>query len=160
MRYGAHCSMQHDQGFFTRSHWTPPSGDYSLRIAPAATRAIINITIMQNIPTLLAVLMAIAMRRYYTMRIARWRRFMALVKATKRRHRASTCSDRHHLDMPAPISGVYFIVKLLKKSSSCPNNNRGVTHQTETDEKQLNNMSEYFVGVVNIVFNRYNNRFL
>ena len=51
-----------------------------------------------------------------------------------------------------------FIVKSLKKSSSCPNNNRGVTHQT--DEKHLNNMSEYFVGVVNLVFNRYNNRFL
>jgi hypothetical protein len=33
-----------------------------------------------------------------------------------------------------------------------------VTHQT--DEKHLNNMSEYFVGVVNIVFNRYNNCFL
>ena len=28
------------------------------------------------------------------------------------------------------------------------------------DEKHLNNMSEYFVGVANIVFNRYNNRFL
>ncbi len=50
--------------------------------------------------------------------------------------------------MPTPISGVYFIVKLLKKSSSYPNNNRGVTHQT--DEKHLNKMSEYFVGVVNI----------
>ena len=46
--------------------------------------------------------------------------------------------------MPTPISGVYFIIKLLKKSSSCPNNNRGVTHQT--DEKHLNNMSEYFAG--------------
>ncbi len=34
-----------------------------------------------------------------------------------------------------------------------PNNNRGVTYQT--DEKHLNNMSKYFVGVVNIVFNRY-----
>ena len=31
-----------------------------------------------------------------------------------------------------------------------PNNNRGVTYQT--DEKFLNNMSEYFVWVVNIVF--------
>jgi len=30
----------------------------------------------------------------------------------------------------------------------------------QTDEKHLNNMSEYFVGVVNIAFNRYNNRFL
>ena len=39
-----------------------------------------------------------------------------------------------------------------------PNNNRGVTYQT--DEKHLNNMSEYFVGVVNIVFNRYKFRFL
>jgi hypothetical protein len=39
-----------------------------------------------------------------------------------------------------------------------PNNNRGVTHQT--DEKQLHNMSKYFVGVVNVVFNRYINRFL
>jgi hypothetical protein len=39
-----------------------------------------------------------------------------------------------------------------------PNNNRGVTYQT--DEKHLNNMPEYFVGVVNTAFNRYNNRFL
>ncbi len=30
----------------------------------------------------------------------------------------------------------------------------------QTDEKHLNNMSEYFVGVVNIAFNLYNNRFL
>ena len=30
--------MQHVQ-IFTGSHWTLPSGDYSLRIAPAATRA-------------------------------------------------------------------------------------------------------------------------
>jgi hypothetical protein len=57
--------MQHDQGF-TRSHWTPPSGDYSLRIAPAAARATINTAIMQNIPTLMAISMVIVMRRYYT----------------------------------------------------------------------------------------------
>jgi hypothetical protein len=29
--------MQHDQ-CFTGSHWTPPSGDYSLHIAQAAAR--------------------------------------------------------------------------------------------------------------------------
>jgi len=39
-----------------------------------------------------------------------------------------------------------------------PNNNRGVTYQT--NEKQLNNLSLYFVGVVNIEFNRFHNRFL
>jgi hypothetical protein len=40
-------------------------GDYSLRIAQAATRATINSAIMKHVPSLLAVLMAIAMRRYY-----------------------------------------------------------------------------------------------
>jgi hypothetical protein len=37
-----------------------PLGDYSLYIAPAAARATINTTIMQNVLTLLVVLMAIA----------------------------------------------------------------------------------------------------
>jgi len=124
----------------------------TLHIAPAATRATIITMIMQNVPTLLAVSMAIAMRQYYTPHIAQWRRFVAFIKATKRHHRVSTCSDRHQSDMPTPISGVCFIVKSLKKISSCPNNNRGVTHQT--DDKHKNNMSEYYVGVVNIAFNR------
>jgi hypothetical protein len=60
--------------------------------------------------------------------------------------------------MPTTILGVYFIVKSLKKSSSCPNNNRGVTHQT--DEKHLNNMSEYLYGLVNLGFNWYTNSFV
>jgi hypothetical protein len=54
--------MQHDQGF-TGSHWTLPSGDYLLRISQAAARVTINIKIMGHEPTLLAVLMAIMMRR-------------------------------------------------------------------------------------------------
>jgi hypothetical protein len=62
-------------------------------IAPAAARATINTTIMQNVPTLLAVTMAITMRRYYTAHIVQWRRFMAFIKATKRHHRTGTCSD-------------------------------------------------------------------
>jgi hypothetical protein len=33
-----HCPMQHVQGY-SRSHWMPPLGNYSLRIAQAATRA-------------------------------------------------------------------------------------------------------------------------
>ena len=83
---------------------------------------------------------------------------MAFIKVPKHHHQVSTCSDRHQSDMPTPISGVYFIVKLSKKSLICPNNNRGVTHQP--DEKHLHYMSEYFVGVVNIAFNHYNNRFV
>jgi hypothetical protein len=56
-----HCLMQHAQSFI-RSHWTPPSGDYLLCIAPVAARVTINITMMQYVPTLLAVSMVIAMR--------------------------------------------------------------------------------------------------
>jgi len=54
VQYVAHRLMQHDQGF-TGSQWTPPSGDYSLRIAQAAARATINSLIMKHVPTLLAV---------------------------------------------------------------------------------------------------------
>jgi hypothetical protein len=38
VQYKAYCSRQHVQGY-SGSHWTVPSGDYSLRIAPAAARA-------------------------------------------------------------------------------------------------------------------------
>ena len=61
--------MRHVQGY-TRSHWTLPSGNYSLRIAPVAARATINKTTMQNVPSLLAILMVIAMLRYYTVHSA------------------------------------------------------------------------------------------
>jgi hypothetical protein len=58
-----HCLMQHAQGFIG-SHWTPtpPSGDYLLCIAPVAARVTINTTMMQYVPTLLAISMVIAMR--------------------------------------------------------------------------------------------------
>jgi hypothetical protein len=42
-QYRQHCSMQHVQGY-PGSHWTPPSGDYLLCIAPAAARATENKT--------------------------------------------------------------------------------------------------------------------
>ena len=61
--------MQHVQGY-TGSHWTPPSGDYSLHIALAATRATENKTTMCHVPTLMAISVVIAMQRYYTARIA------------------------------------------------------------------------------------------
>jgi hypothetical protein len=69
--------MQHVQGY-TGSHWTPPSGDYLLRIALAAARTA-NKTTMYYVPTLMAISVVIAMRRYYTARIARWRRFRTFI---------------------------------------------------------------------------------
>ena len=43
------------------------------------------------------------MRRYDTARIARWRRFVAFIKATKRRHQASSCSNIIKPDTPTPV---------------------------------------------------------
>ncbi len=43
--------------------------------------------------TLLSISMAVVVRRYYTARIAQWGKSMAFLKATNRRHRASTHSD-------------------------------------------------------------------
>jgi hypothetical protein len=91
-QYMRHCPMQHVQGY-TGSHWMLPSGNYSLRIAPAAARATANKTTMQNAPTLLAVLMATMMRQYNNERMAQWRSFMAFIKATKRCHQVSTRFD-------------------------------------------------------------------
>ncbi len=62
-------------------------------LAPYRAMETINKTTMQNEPSLLAFLMAIAMRWYYTAHIAGWWRFVAFIKATKRHHRASTRSD-------------------------------------------------------------------
>jgi hypothetical protein len=68
-QYRRHRSMRHVQGY-SLSHWMPASGAYLLRIAPASARAIIKKQQSNNTPTLLAVLMAIAMQQYDTARIA------------------------------------------------------------------------------------------
>jgi len=44
-QYMRHLTMHHVQGY-TGSHWTPPSGDYSLRIASAVARVTANKTSM------------------------------------------------------------------------------------------------------------------
>ena len=138
VQYCVHLLMQHDQ-CYTRSHWMPPSGNYSLGITPAAPRATINTTIMQNVPTLLAVSMAIAMRHYYTARIARWqwRRFVAFINATIGRALAPIASTGHAY----PYFRGIFHRQIVEKSLSCPNNNRGVTYQT--DEKPLNSRQRH-----------------
>jgi hypothetical protein len=88
VQYEVHCPMQHVQ-CYTGSHWTLPLGDYLLHIAPAAARATTNKTTTKVSPTLLAILMAAAVRRYDTARIAQWRRSRALVEAT-----ATGCCQR------------------------------------------------------------------
>jgi len=64
-----HRPMQHVQGSIG-SHWMLPLGNYLLHIALAAARVTINKTTMQNVPTLLVLLMAIAMWGYYCLGVA------------------------------------------------------------------------------------------
>jgi hypothetical protein len=49
-----------------------------------------------NTPKKLAVLMAAAMRRYVTVHIAQWRRFRALLDATKPHHQASIAANSYN----------------------------------------------------------------
>jgi hypothetical protein len=57
--------MQNVQGYI-RSQWLPSLGDYSLYIALEAARVAGKPTTMKNTPSLLAILMAVAVRRYNT----------------------------------------------------------------------------------------------
>ena len=100
-----------------------------------------------NTPTKLTVLMAIAMRRYNTAHIARWRRSRASLEATGCHHWAKkTCSNRYQLDMPTPFF-LFFSSSVANKDNKttriAPNNNKGMT-----DEKHLTSLIEYFDGGV------------
>jgi hypothetical protein len=64
-QYRWHFPMWHVQGY-SGSHWALPSGNYLLRIAPAATRATANKTMTKKLPKRLAILMAAVVRRYNT----------------------------------------------------------------------------------------------
>ncbi len=55
--------MQHVQGY-TGSHWMPPTGNYSLCIAPVVARVAGKTTTMKNTFTLLVVPMAMGVCWY------------------------------------------------------------------------------------------------
>ena len=112
----------------------------------AAARATANEMTMLHVSTLLTIWMAVAVCRYYTPHLARWRRSQAFINATKHPHWASTCSDSINWTHLPMILWVYFIVKLLTKGSSCPNNNRGMTHQP--DGNNLSKTTGYLVGLL------------
>jgi hypothetical protein len=114
-QYRRHHLIQHDQGH-TKCPWTPPSGNYLLHIAPAAARATANKQQSKNTPTLLAILMTIAMRRYDAAHIAQWRRSRASLEATGCHHQA-TCSDSINRTCQHRFLPMFFIVKLSKKAT-------------------------------------------
>ena len=70
-----------------------------------------------NTPTKLAVSMAIAMRRYDTACIARWRGSRASLEATGCHHRASTRSDSMQSDIPTPVLSDVFHRQIVEKAT-------------------------------------------
>ncbi len=68
-----------------------------------------------NTPKKQAVLMAMVMRRYVTVHIAQWRRFRALLDATKRRHWASIAADGYNRSCMCQFFTSFFIVNSYKK---------------------------------------------
>jgi hypothetical protein len=68
-----------------------------------------------NAPKKVAVLMAMATRQYVTVHIARWRRFRALLDATKRHHWASIAANHCNRSCMCRFFLSFFIVNLYKK---------------------------------------------
>jgi hypothetical protein len=106
--------MQHVQGY-TGNHYTLPSGNYLLCIAPAVARATGKQMAMKNTPSLLAVLMVMTMRRHYvTACIPRWRRSRASLEGTGHRHWASINYDYIKGTYHCRVFVVFFIINTLK----------------------------------------------
>ncbi len=87
-----------------------------------------------NTPTKLAVLMAMAMHRYVTARIARWRRSRASLEDTERHHRVSIMSDNINWTWLWQFFQCFHRQNRRKRSrvdSKNPVFNRGMTYQTK-----------------------------
>ncbi len=133
VQYEAHRPMQHIQGY-SRSHWTPALGNYLLCIAPAATRATGKQTTINKYTYKLAILMAMAMRRYVTAHNARWRRSSALLEATGRHHRVNIMSDNIKGTWLRCFFDVFHCQnrrKRLRVDAKTAVFNRGMTYQTK-----------------------------
>ncbi len=87
-----------------------------------------------NTPTELAVLMAMAMHQYVTVRIAQWRRSRAVLEATGRYHWASIAADRTHQTCMRQFLPVFSLSTHRKRSrvdAKAPVFNRGMTYWTK-----------------------------
>ncbi len=132
-QYRQHRPMRHIPGYSGR-YWTPPSGNYLLRITLAAARATANKKRQKNLPKRLAILMASAVRRYNTPHIAQQRRFKALLDATKHRHQVSIATNSCNWSSLPCFFSSFFIVNLYKRSqvnAKAPVFNRGIGYQTK-----------------------------
>jgi hypothetical protein len=113
-RHRRHRPIEGVQGF-TRSHWTPLSGEYSERIAPDGRRGRMPKKNDEKVSYLQVVSLALSVRRYVTKRIDRRRRSRAIREATGRRLRASRAADSRPSDIFFRDFFSFFIVGRLKR---------------------------------------------
>ncbi len=100
-----------------------------------------------NTPKKVAVLMAMAMRRYVTARIARWRKFRASLEATGRRHQASIMSDNINWTWLRRFFWCFHRQNRRKRSrvdAKTPVFSRGMTYQSK--QKGLTKVSNIALG--------------
>ncbi len=100
-----------------------------------------------NTPKKVAVLMAMAMCRYVTARIAQWRRSRASLEATGRRHRASIISNNINRTWLRHFFLCFHHQNHRKRSRVDAKTlvfNRGVTYQLK--QKGLMKVSTQFIG--------------
>jgi hypothetical protein len=100
-----------------------------------------------NTPKKVAVLMAMAMRRYITACIARWRRFRALLEVTGRRHWASIMSNNINWTWLRRFFLMFSSSNRRKKSrvdAKTPVFNKSMTYQSK--QKGLTKVSIYCIG--------------
>jgi hypothetical protein len=150
VQYGVNFPMQHVQGY-TRSHWLPPLGNYSLRITPPAARTTINKTTMKKYTHIAGHFDGHGggSVQYH----AQWRRIMAFLEATGCCHWASICSNNSKGTCQCRfLCYVSFSTcwKRAQNKKMAPNNNRGMACQT--DVKHFSTTVGYLVGGVNIAF--------
>ncbi len=104
-----------------------------------------------NTPTLLAILMAVVMRRYVTAHFAQWRKSRASLEPTGCPHWASIMSNNIKRTWLRCFFFVFhhrYRTKRLRVDTKTPVSNRGMTYQTK--EKGFIKVSTYFVGEVTL----------
>ncbi len=97
------------------SHWKMPLGKYSHPIAPADDRVRMQTKNDEKASYLPAVLLAVAVRRYDTKGIARWRGTRATPEATGCCHRASIAADRMNRSRKSHFFPSFFIIDPMKR---------------------------------------------
>ncbi len=103
-----------------------------------------------NAPKKVAQLMAMAMRRYVTVHISQWRRFRALLYATKCHHQANIAAISRQCNKKLRFFWIFHHRPAQKRAQGdvkVPENNWGMTYQS--DGNVLRKRCDTWLGMLN-----------